>query len=122
MNKTCKDCIHYDVCQRLDVCFKYYNVPSPIHLPETCSDFFKDKSRYIELPCAVGQKVYRISGNFCGEKIYEGVIDQIVVKDGKKISFYVYGHPLHFTTDDIGKTVFLAKEEAEQALKGGVEE
>lgn len=41
--KTCKDCIHYDICLGA---FGDW-------LPKIC-DSFKDKSRFIELPCSVG--------------------------------------------------------------------
>ena len=67
-------------------------------------------------PVGIGQKVYRTSGNFRGEKIYEGVVDQIIAYDDRETRFYVYGHPLSFVECNIGKTVFLTKEEAEQAL------
>ena len=39
-----------------------------------------------------------------------------------RISETKYSATHNFTPDDIGKTVFLTKEEAEQALKGGVQE
>ena len=38
--KTCKDCIHFEVCCYVDV------------LLPAC-DSFKDKSKYIELPCDI---------------------------------------------------------------------
>ena len=38
--KTCKDCIHFEVCCYVDV-----------FLP--ACDSFKDKSKIIELPCAI---------------------------------------------------------------------
>lgn len=72
-------------------------------------------------PVRIGQKVYRTSGNFRGEKIYEGVVDQINAYDDRETRFYVYGHPLSFVECNIGKTVFLTKEKALQALKGGAE-
>ena len=69
-------------------------------------------------PCKVGDVVYRTYDNYCGEEIYEGAVDQIFVSRNRKVRLYVHGHPLGFTPDDIGKTVFLTREEAEQALKG----
>lgn len=48
MNKTCENCIHRELC----------NVHGYIDADE-CG-CFKDKSRYIELPCAVGDDVYWI--------------------------------------------------------------
>ena len=75
------------------------------------------ESNIIVLPCRVGQTVYRTSGNFGGEKIYKGVIDQIGIYDGRETRLWVHGHPLSFTCTDIGKTVFLTKDQAEQKLK-----
>lgn len=72
----------------------------------------------VVMPCKLRQKVYRTKGNYGGVKIYKGVVDQIVLQDDGQEWFYVYGHPLHFTADDIGKTVFLTREDAERALKG----
>lgn len=40
--KTCKDCIHYDICLGAFGCCIY----------KTC-DSFKDKSKFIELPCPI---------------------------------------------------------------------
>lgn len=106
---NCKECIHFDVCEALEA-----NGISKIY-PSQCG-CYKPKSRFIELPCEVGQTVYRTSGNYCGQEIYKGVVDQISIgKDGTFL-FWVYGHPLAFTVDDFGKTVFLTKEEAEKAL------
>lgn len=66
-------------------------------------------------PVKIGQTVYRIRGNFGDIKIHEGFVHSIIV-EADKMWFYVYGHPLHFTEDDLGKTVFLTKEQAEKAL------
>lgn len=47
--KTCENCIHYDICATayggciLHIC-----------------DSFKDKSKFIELPCSIGDLVYTI--------------------------------------------------------------
>ena len=41
-DKTCKDCIHYDVCAY------WGNILDPIHGGVKCDDF-KDKSRFVEL-------------------------------------------------------------------------
>ena len=57
---------------------------------ESVCEYFKPKSRFVELPCEVGQTVWRTSGNYCGQEIYEGVVDQIsIAKDGKNL-FWVY--------------------------------
>ena len=48
---TCKECIHYDVCEALEA-----NGISKIY-PSQCG-CYKPKSRFIELPCEVGQTVW----------------------------------------------------------------
>lgn len=48
---TCKDCIHYEVCCRYTTTL-YAEVEY-----RNCADF-KDKSRFFELPCKLGDTVY----------------------------------------------------------------
>ena len=85
--------------------------------PETGSftEYLADyllKQGVIVLPCKVGDKVYRSSDCL-------GVVQFVI------ISFNIYESEMFFTDDseniiylsDIGKTVFLTREEAERALK-----
>ena len=98
-----------------------------------CKDF-KDKSRYIELPCAVGDTVYCLYH----EKVIEGTVrlirpfvskDDVVFKgniiceidslfwdDGRKeeVELYVVFEKPY----GMERVAYLSKEEAEQALKG----
>lgn len=77
----------------------------------------KEEGRISVLPIKMGQTVYRTSGNYSGEKIHEGFVDQIVIHYGcRKTFFYTSGHPLHFIDDNLGRNVFLTREEAENAL------
>ena len=55
---TCKDCYHYDACK-----FYNKNLPEEYDTIEWQCDNFKDKSRIIELPYKVGDKVYYITIN-----------------------------------------------------------
>lgn len=110
----CQDCVHYEVCNifgyevlgNFDIC---------VH--------FKDKSKFIELPCKVGDKVWFIKFAFsyakspilaivCGMKTFSntGTFTFMALTDENNIS-------RSFINQDIGKTVFLTKEEAEQALR-----
>ena len=74
-----------------------------------CDDF-KDKSRYIELPCAVGDTVWDKNGEphkvvsieWYSSKVFHLHCEHRTFSVGKR---------------SIGKTVFLTKEEAEQKLK-----
>lgn len=46
---SCKDCIHFVVCEEV-----------PTKSADDC-DFFKDRSRFVELPCHVGDTVYMLT-------------------------------------------------------------
>lgn len=112
IEKTCKDCIHEKVC-------KIRHFPSMFGLTGEDCGHFKDKSRYIELPCAVGDNVYFIDTCRTAEDY------------GKK--YVSWGEVLQLTFNRFGNWVvltdksllrmydeaFLTKEDAEQVLKGG---
>lgn len=72
----------------------------------------------IVLPCKIGDVVYRILyGQIYKIKIAE---ISIFMRDEQYFfEFFCYGG-LSFSSYDVRKTVFLTREEAEQALKGGV--
>ncbi len=66
---TCKDCIHFDVCDALD---RMNGIPKPgtIH----CG-FFKDKALTIDLPCKIGTHLYRVTHPYRQEpKVTEFVV------------------------------------------------
>lgn len=90
---TCKDCIHYDVCYKKPDHFDDLSVNGG------CIDF-ADKSRFIELPCKVGDKVWYIHK----EKIY--------CQSVSKRNIYSIA-----TSGKLGHSLFLSREEAGKALK-----
>ena len=113
--KTCEDCIHYDVCIGA---FGYC-------LYKTC-DSFKDTSRFIELPCSIGDTVWAIMYNAVLEsKVIRvrpiikpdneyciGLVATINDKlcwDGR-----LFGHEIFCMLDE---DTFLTKEEAEKKLE-----
>ena len=115
----CKTCINYDVCNKHSAnC-------------DRGSDYckmYKDRSKIIELPCKVGDVVY----SYCEElyRILPYFIDQIIISydsdslnneyvtfDGISSNASELLADMDFTVDEIGKTVFLTREEAETALK-----
>ena len=106
----CKDCVHYEVCISSD------NEPF-----DECNHF-KPKSRYVELPCEVGQKIYmlvtRKTHSFEFVKFVEG---KRMLRVDNQHTFIkdTYFTKLNFwkVLEDFGKTVFLSREEAENALK-----
>ena len=69
--------------------------------------------RLVVLPCKVGDTIYR-----CGDpikKIYEWQIAYVEVYEDETV--FVDDSDNTFVEADIGKTVFLAREEAEKALE-----
>lgn len=128
--KTCKDCIHYDVCLCAfgDCLYK------------TC-DQFKNKSKFIELPCSIGDNVYKIyyvrkACNDCDS--YSDFYGLDPICDENKILFpkiddnkenICNKHHLKIAEykadlswiigqlDQFGKSVFLTREEAEKKLE-----
>jgi hypothetical protein len=98
---TCKDCVHFEVCLPNSEAYGFKM--------KTCSKF-KPKSRFVELPCEVGQTVYNLMGGFVEKQKVNRVV--LILKQNEK-------HPLDYIKelDEIGKTVFLSREDAEKALK-----
>ena len=80
---------------------------------------FEEQGLLLKLPCKVGDTVYQITRDFVSE--YK--IRNFICYDNGNIFFDwkcikgIYKNVRGFHIDDIGKTVFLTKEEAEQELK-----
>ena len=110
---SCKDCVHFEACKNI------YEIHGDGLSGESHGcEHFKDRSRFVELPCKVGDTVFVPTRNF--------------VSEYKIVSFHVCGEGIWYRTnvikgiltrlisdnvENIGKTVFLTREEAEQALK-----
>lgn len=114
LNMTCKDCVHQEAC--FDWCRGF------VETTELC-EHFKDKSKFIELPCKVGDKVWFIKfmwnyakqpipAMVCGIKTFSssGTFTFTALTDENNVA-------RSFINQDIGKTVFLTYEAAEKALK-----
>lgn len=109
---TCKDCIHYEACK------DWINETAlQKYVEDNGCDKFKDKSRIVELPCKVGDTVYRVRRKPYTNKGYEIVEREVVSFDLR----FRKGNPIWsiVTTavDVFNKTVFLTRKQAEQALK-----
>lgn len=126
---TCKDCVHYDVCAY------WGNILDPIHGGVKCDDF-KDKSRFVELPCKVGDTVYVLDDivdlDKCKdcEYYYAGGMGDYSACERTRYGFryskcieikaykMTKGYILEYLVrGDFGKTVFLTKAEAEAKLR-----
>lgn len=112
---TCKDCIHYEVC-----CDEY-----EISHAEYCNNF-KDKAKYIELPCKVGDTVYVLNkANIPQEMILDepdirchcAEEDNMCKCFCRDIEHTFCAYRFMNDNSDIGKKVFLTRKEAEEKLK-----
>lgn len=59
---TCKDCINFNECLSKEKrATRYYSANVAANDVEERCKYFKNKLRYIELPCSIGDKAYYIS-------------------------------------------------------------
>lgn len=101
---NCDNCIHREICPG-------YQVTMP-----DCKQY-KDESHFIELPCKVGDTVYLLREDT--ECIEGGYVQQFIKYTnsvGANIRLET-GRNSIIDICEFGKTVFLTREEAEQALK-----
>lgn len=117
---TCKDCLYFEKCQSEYVEFNEHFKDKKflfIGNNKPCK-YFKDKSRFVELPCKPGKEVYDIrwwedKNEKCtdsnGNTFYRAVKKYKVTKSEFS--------PFSLDYSQFGKEVFLTKEEAEKALK-----
>lgn len=114
---TCKNCFNYETCKRYEKLF-HKHITSLKKANEDCEDF-EDRSLWIKLPCKVGDTLYEptdrgtiseyevlavrveLFSTFVEWKIKEGIV-------------WRYVHEIN--SNEIGRTVFLTREEAERAL------
>lgn len=116
----CKDCVHVEVCDS--------RCPDPNGERLIC-DCFRDRSRFVELPCHVGDTVYMLTEQtrkFGRKKITKTVIVECCVDNFRTGDA---GYPSAALCDNenvwhygiepkmFGESIFLSRETAEQALK-----
>jgi hypothetical protein len=113
----CENCIHYGVCLDIE---KNIKAIFSISIKHTGCEYFKDKSLFVELPCKVGDSLYYIATCKTAEDFGKKYVSWDRVK---QISINAHGNWVYLTEnslinfDEIGKVIFLTKEEAEQKLQ-----
>ena len=113
---SCKECYHYEVCRMhyRQKCELTYETEKEVRRAmlkaekgSPICDHFKDRSRFVELPCKLGNSVFSLNPNRTFHAIrVDGANVELITSQG-----FIFNQSL------IGKTVFLTREEAEQALK-----
>ncbi len=107
---TCKECLHHDVCKKFnEVRTKVINESN--RGAENLCEVFVDRSRFIEMPCKEGEKVWVIRNHRGIHHPREGIVSNIYVTDrGIGVGVKNIGRGI------FGIKVFLTREEAEAAL------
>ena len=121
---TCKDCLYVEACSSIlsgfDVDIEFFSKQISV-----CKNF-KDRSRFVELPCKVGDTVYLDNlhikyADVIGIYIeaFSGVFDLRIYTNIQLANGFGYEYFISkdYTFEDIGKRIFLTKEAAEQAEK-----
>ena len=123
------DRLYAEKCKELAECNKNYltglelaNIAVALKKLREYEDMEK-KSKLIKLPCAVGNIVYRINKDARTKLIAMRVeeVNVFQIRDILSVQIGctedIYGGKLNYLVEDIGKIVFLTKEEAEAALE-----
>jgi hypothetical protein len=127
---TCENCIHYGLCidcicyecssggNNCNDCEIYSYRDGQVTELTPCEDF-KDKSKIIELPCKVGDTVYAVFDESYALDESKWNIEQHIVLGGNSKHLFIYQDDEIRTLrkNDIGRLLFLTKEEAEAKLK-----
>lgn len=134
---TCNECLHIDACSGFlpsdldkdvwDLCREWRADEIP-DIEERCSSF-KDRSRFVELPCKLGDPVYIIvnlkNGNpsHIVERRCTGIhiTEKVFKHRAEKAHRYLatnsdIGFAQHIPFTEFGRTVFFTREKAEKAL------
>lgn len=116
---TCKNCLHVKVCREyvmgLAAARGVELDATEIEQVLVCDDCenFKDRSRFVELPCKVGDLIYIIK-KARGLSVRGAKVNSITITESGKIQVSCYRSSfIGLWSDD----AFATKEEAEQALK-----
>lgn len=116
----CKNCIKADVCKVVE---EFKKEPVDGMYIEGC-EHFKDRTRFVELPCRTGDNIFHI-GEYINEIRIKSIHHFRIYKDG----VYLFSDPWDgeiCQSHQVGKIVeeeydwngyFLTREAAEQALK-----
>lgn len=119
---SCKECVHVEACNGIlngfDVDIEFFG-----EQVSGCKNF-KDRSRFVELPCKAGDTVYFDNGHIQSARVLAIYIDaeggmldlEITAYSNNALGFKKFINK-DYKFEDIGKHLFLKKEEAEQALK-----
>lgn len=113
---NCRDCLHFKACYEMATAngAEEFNTL----FANKCEDF-TNHSEWVHLPCNIGKEFFRTIP-------WRNIVDECAVSSLTKksdktwkirLTSSVFRTTFEITINDIGKTVFLTREEAEKALE-----
>lgn len=106
---TCKDCLHYEACDRLTDAKLGYGI---MQVQTDVCNCFSDKSEWFHLLSKDHETAYYVVGYGDNARVIEEPICGWGVKDGKPSVIDAYGDLYEINTE-----VYLTKEAAEKDVK-----
>lgn len=106
----CKNCIKADVCE---IAKEFEKEPVDGMYIEGC-EYFKDRARFVELPCNVGDTVYYITG-LSRKYVKSAIVNEIVINSKGISELFVSNDTVNF--ENPFDVFYLTREEAEKALE-----
>ena len=122
---TCKDCYGYEICAEFgsehlpsDLDSRYFDYKDIDNVEQECS-CFKGKKRIVELPnVEIGQELFYIDG--FTRTVESDIVSRLTWEQtdlGVQTGVWSENNGFSEFFNDIGKTLFLTKVEAEAKLK-----
>ena len=118
----CENCVKSDVCfHKANIKNDTYAYMGVTYDTENCPHY-KDKSLCVELPVRVGDLVWKVCAKGSEytkieREVHSLKVDLIYINNDIIIHCVNENSSAHMMLSDFGKTVFLAKEEAERKLE-----
>lgn len=104
----CKDCLHNPVCDLL----RSNGERDAASFQLSGCDHFKDRSRFVEVPCRVGDLVWVLRSYHGVKHPQQGRVSELILTPNLRLMISVK----HIARGEWGKEVFATCEEAEKAL------
>ena len=99
---------------------EYIKIGTTDHLRELAQA--EKDGRLVVLPCKVGDTVWVVFGDSARKAVYKTRVQGISITTRSTAILNFGGYPVQYAwAYEVGKTVFLTREEAEAAMKGGDE-
>lgn len=104
----CKDCLHFEPCNNM-----YKAAFGTEWHPFAICDHFKERSRFVELPCEIGADLWWINDETNSAERHENGVAGIIIKSDGVFVLDKYGYIEKPGT----KFCYLSEEDAEKALE-----